>query len=128
MKFVSLEKNDDGSINHIKVEVLPDFKDKLKGHIHWVSKENSINATLNLYDVHFIEENVGKLGDKWRTAINPKSLIVKENAKIWNIHKNAKPDDRFQFERCGYFVITDKSDPKKGKFIFNRVVELKESK
>jgi glutaminyl-tRNA synthetase len=74
---------------------LPDFSEKLKGHIHWVSKENSLNAKVNLYDVHFNEINVGRLKDKWREAINPNSLIIKENAKVWNIHKNAKVDDRF---------------------------------
>ena len=37
IKFESIEKNADGSINHVKVMVLNDFTDKLKGHIHWVS-------------------------------------------------------------------------------------------
>lgn len=95
LKFVSIEKNADGSINHVKVEILPDFTAKLKGHIHWVSKENSINVKLNLYDVHFKSINVGALGDKWREDINEDSLIVKNNAKIWNIHKKANVDDRF---------------------------------
>ena len=63
MKFVSLEKNNDGSINHVKVEVLPDFTEKLKGHIHWVSKENSVNVELHLYDILFTAKNVGELGD-----------------------------------------------------------------
>lgn len=128
LKFVSLEKNSDGSINHVKVEILPDFSEKLKGHIHWVSKENSLNVQLNLYDVHFKSLNVGALADKWREDINPDSLIVKNNAKIWNIHKKACVDDRFQFERLGYFVINEKSNPKIGKFEFNRIVELKVSK
>jgi hypothetical protein len=55
-------------------------------------------------------------------------LVVKNNAKIWDMHKKNKLDDRFQFERCGYFVIDEGSDPKNGKFILNRIVELKESK
>jgi glutaminyl-tRNA synthetase len=83
---------------------------------------------LNLYDVHFKSINVGGLGDKWREDINEDSLIVKNNAKIWNIHKKANIDDRFQFERLGYFVINENSNPKKGKYEFNRIVELKASK
>jgi len=60
--------------------------------------------------------------------MNPESLVVRPNARIWNLHKNAKVDDRFQFERVGYFVVNESSNPKKGKFILNRIVELKESK
>ena len=126
IKLVSVEKNPDGSINHLKVEALPDYELKLKGNIHWVSKENSLDAVCNLYSVHFLVEAPSK--DKWIEEINPNSLIVKPNAKIWKLHKNIKVDDRFQFERVGFFVLNDKSNPKKGKFNFNRIVELKESK
>jgi hypothetical protein len=51
-----------------------------------------------------------------------------KSAKMWKLHKNAKVDDRFQFERSGYFVINEQSNPAKGKFFLNRIVELKESK
>ena len=47
---------------------------------------------------------------------------------MWNFHKKNKLDDRFQFERVGYFVINEDSNPKKGIFNLNRIVELKESK
>jgi glutaminyl-tRNA synthetase len=53
VKLVEVVKNDDGSVQHAKVEILHDFKDKLKGVIHWVSKEHSLDATLNLYSVLF---------------------------------------------------------------------------
>jgi len=95
VKLVSIERNDDGSINHIKVEILPDHKEKLKGYIHWVSKDHSMTVTCNLYSVLFTTENVGKAGDKWREYINPNSLVVKNNVKMWDFHKNAKIDDRF---------------------------------
>ncbi len=51
--------------------------------------------TANLYSTLFLEENVVKLGDKWLEALNPDSLVVKKNAKIWNLHKNVKVNDRF---------------------------------
>jgi len=49
VEFVSIEKNADGSINHVKVKALPDATEKLKGVLHWVSKENSLTVTCNLY-------------------------------------------------------------------------------
>jgi len=128
IKLVGVEKNADGSINHAKVEILPEYKEKVKGYLHWVSESHSMTATVNLYQVHFLVEDLKKYGDKWLDQINPNSLIVKNNAKLWNLHKNTKIDSRFQFERVGYFVVTEQSDPKKGIYNLNRIVELKESK
>lgn len=95
IKLVSIEKNGDGSINHVKVEVLPDYKEKLKGYIHWVSKEHSLTATCNLYAVHFLVEDIKKAGEKWLDMINPDSLVVKSEAKVWKSMKNCKHEDRF---------------------------------
>jgi glutaminyl-tRNA synthetase len=95
VKFVSAEKNADGSLNHVKVEILPDYAEKLKGYLQWVSKEHSVNVTANLYAVHFLIEDIKKAGDKWLDYINPESLVVKSNAKIWDMHKKNKVDDRF---------------------------------
>lgn len=53
IKLVSVEKDAQGAVTKAKVEILPEFKDKLKGYIHWVSKENSLNVTCNLYSVLF---------------------------------------------------------------------------
>ena len=128
IKLLSVEKNADGTINHAKVEILPDHAEKVKGFLHWVSEKHAMNVTLNLFEVHFIIEDIKKAGDKWLDMVNPNSHVVKNNAKMWNLHKNSKIDDRFQFERLGYFVINEKSDPKKGIYNLNRIVELKESK
>jgi len=74
---------------------LPDHKEKLKGYIQWVSKEHSMTVTANLYAVHFTIEDIKKAEDKWLEFVNPDSLIVKSDAKMWNIHKKNKVDDRF---------------------------------
>ena len=124
----SIEKNGDGSIKVVKVEVLPDYDKKLKGYIHWVSKDCALNVTMNLYSVLFKLDNVMKAGDKWLDHLNPESLVVKTNSKIWNLHKNDPIESRYQFERLGYFMIDKDSNPKKGKIVMNRIVELKESK
>jgi len=54
-----------------------------------------VTVTANLYAVHFLIEDIKKAGDKWLDYINPESLVVKENAKIWDMHKKNKVDDRF---------------------------------
>ena len=128
VQLKSVEKNADGSISHVKVEIVPNCEEKLKGVIHWVSKENSLNVTCNLYGLHFLIEDIKKAEDKWLDHLNPDSLIVRSQAKVWNLQKNAKIDSRYQFERVGYFVLSEASDIKKGKFIYNRIVELKASK
>jgi len=87
IKFVSVEKNADGSINHVKVEIVPEHPEKLKGFIHWVSKDHSFTATLNLYAVHFLIEDIKKAGDSWLDCINPESLVVKSNSKLWDFHR-----------------------------------------
>lgn len=95
VKLVSVEKNADGSINHLKVEILPDYDQKLKGYIHWVSKEHSMEVVCNLYAVLFLMDDIKKAGDKWLEYMNPDSLVVCNKARMWNLHKNAKIDDRF---------------------------------
>jgi len=128
VQLKSIEKNPDGSISHVKVAIVPNCEEKLKGVIHWVSKENSLNVTCNLYGLHFLIEDIKKAEDKWLDHINPDSLIVRSQAKVWNLQKNAKIDTRYQFERVGYFVLSEASDIKKGKYVYNRIVELKASK
>ena len=57
--------------------------------------------------------------------------MVKPNAKVWKNIETAKAADKFQFERLAYYVIDEKDNRKEqfeGKLVFNRIVELKESK
>ena len=69
--------------------------------------------------------------DEWEEHINPDSLIEKRNAKVWkNVSTSAKEYDRYQFERLAFYVV-DRDSRKVsvgGKIVFNRIVELKESK
>jgi len=58
--------------------------------------------------------------------MNPEALVIKnKSAYVWNLHKNAKVLDRFQFERVGFFAVD--SDSVGSNLVFNRIVELKES-
>jgi glutaminyl-tRNA synthetase len=93
VKLLEVVKKADGSIDFIRVEALTDYKEKLKGYIHWVSEEHSIDAELRLYSYLFDCEEVKD--EDWEQHINPDSLVVKTNAKIWKNLENVQIYDRF---------------------------------
>jgi len=101
---------------------------KIKGTIHWVSANHAIVAEVRLYDHLFTAENPGddSDGSDFKEKINPDSLIPLKGCKIEKIFANAKPGNRFQFMRHGYFCI-DAIDSKPGAFVFNRIVSLKDT-
>ncbi len=96
---------------------------KVKGTIHWVSADHSINAEVRLYDRLFSVEDPG--GDNWKEFINPRSLEVLKTCKVESSLAAAKPQDRFQFERLGYFCVDIES--KEGSLAFNRAVTLRDT-
>ncbi|MFA6924189.1 MAG: glutamine--tRNA ligase/YqeY domain fusion protein [Bacteroidales bacterium] len=99
---------------------------KVQGTLHWVSLANCIEAEVHLYDRLFIKENSDDVeeGKDYKTNINPNSLkIVK--AFVEPSLKNAKPMEKYQFERIGYFCV-DK-DSKSDKLVFNRTATLKDT-
>ena len=98
---------------------------KVKGTIHWVSAPQAIGAEVRLYDRLFtVEDPAGE--NNFKEFINPDSLQIVENAKLEPFLKNAKPGDRFQFERQGYFCV-DYKYTTQNKIVFNRTVTLKDS-
>jgi glutaminyl-tRNA synthetase len=99
---------------------------KVKSTIHWVSAQEAIPVEVRLYDKLFTVENpniVPENGD-FMMYLNPKSLEIIQ-AKAEPSLANAKPGDRYQFERLGYFCA-DKSSSA-GRLIFNRTVELRDA-
>lgn len=100
---------------------------KVKGTIHWVSVEHGLDAEVRLYDVMFENEDPSDVpeGKDWKDMINPNALLTKQ-AKLEPSLKTAKPGDRFQFERNGYFVV-DTKDSTDENPVFNRTVTLKSS-
>ncbi|HEY9868077.1 MAG TPA: glutamine--tRNA ligase/YqeY domain fusion protein [Candidatus Obscuribacterales bacterium] len=100
---------------------------KVKGTIHWVSARHAVDAEVRLYDRLLSEEAppTGKDSD-FLKAINPNSLKVLTGCKLERSLGEAKPGERFQFERQGYFVA-DVKDSKPGSLVFNRIVSLKDS-
>lgn len=99
---------------------------KVKGIVHWVSAEQSIPITVNLYDRLFNDPNPGGHKDKdFLEFLNPNSLTVIENCRAEPSLANAKQGEAFQFERVGYFCLDKGSQS--DKLIFNRSVSLKDS-
>lgn len=100
---------------------------KVKATLHWVSARHAIEAEVRLYDHLFIKENPNDVeeGKDFTDYINPKSLEVLTSCKLEPSLIEAKPGDRFQFERLGYFCV-DIIDSTIGKPVFNRIVTLKD--
>ncbi|MDP3621872.1 MAG: glutamine--tRNA ligase/YqeY domain fusion protein [Polynucleobacter sp.] len=98
---------------------------KVKGNIHWVSAKHALAAEVRLYD-HLFTDPHPDSGDKnFLDYINPASKNV-ITAYVEPTLADVAAEDRFQFERHGYFVA-DAIDSKPGKLIFNRAVGLKDS-
>lgn len=98
---------------------------KVKGTIQWVSARHAISAEVRLYDRLFTVEAPGAETD-FIAHLNPNSLQVLSNCQLEPVLANAKSEERFQFERQGYFFV-DPLDSKPGKPVFNRIVTLKDS-
>lgn len=97
---------------------------KVKGTIHWLSAKYAEDTTVMMYDRLFTEENMNDLpeGKSYIDFLNPESAVKVENAKIEPALAEAKPGEKFQFVRIGYF-----SKDTKNENTFNRVVSLKGS-
>ncbi|HEV7282765.1 MAG TPA: glutamine--tRNA ligase/YqeY domain fusion protein [Pirellulaceae bacterium] len=100
---------------------------KVKGTIHWVHALTAVDAEVRLYDHLLSIESLGDVpeGEDWRKFINPESLKILKGAKLEPSLSSARPEDRFQFERTGYFCL-DK-DSRDGALVFNRAVSLRDS-
>jgi glutaminyl-tRNA synthetase len=102
-------------------------KRKVKSTIHWVSAEHAIEAEVRLYDNLFSNPDPGDVpeGQDFTANLNPNSLKIVSNAKVEPSLDKAKPGDRYQFERLGYFCVDPDSTP--AKLVFNRTVALKDT-
>ena len=100
---------------------------KVKGTLHWVSARHCKDAEVRLYDRLFAVENPSAETDKdFRELLNPDSLKVITNAKVEPyLAQIAKPEDKFQFQRIGYFCVD--LDSTAEHLVFNRTIGLKDS-
>ena len=98
---------------------------KVKGVIHWVSAEHSVEAEVRLYEPLFTQPNPAA-SENFEEVINPDSLQVLVNSRVEASLANSEPEARYQFERTGYFVV-DRVDSKPGRPVFNRTVTLRDT-
>ena len=98
---------------------------KIKGTIHWVSAQHALQAEVRLYDYLLTTDEKGNLPEDFIGALNPKSLIVVENALIEPSVRWTAAGTHYQFLRLGYFVVDPDTTPEK--LVFNRVVSLKDT-
>ena len=135
VKCTGVDQNDDGSVKEIHAEAdlvsgngNPADGRKIKGTIHWLSAKDAVDTTVMLYDRLFTLEDLSKAETDengnalYFNYLNPESLIKVEHAKVEPSLADAKPGDRFQFVRTGYFCKDSKYEN-----TFNRIVSLKDS-
>lgn len=133
VKCTGCKKDEQGNITEVYAEYdpqtksgMPEANRKVKGTIHWVSVPHSEDAEVRLYDRLFmVEDPAGEKDKDFRELMNPDSLIVKKGCKVEACLKDAKPLDRFQFQRIGYFNVD--ADSTGNWLVFNRTVALKDS-
>ena len=127
-------KDADGNITEIHCTYDPDTLSgtpgsmrKVKGTLHWVSARHCKDAEVRLYDRLFAVENPSAETEKdFRELLNPDSLKVLPHAKIEPyLAQIAKPEDKFQFQRIGYFCVDP--DSTADHLVFNRTITLKDS-
>jgi glutaminyl-tRNA synthetase len=100
---------------------------KVKSTMHWVSAAHAISAEIRLYDKLFTKADPYDLeeGQDVLDNLNPNSLEILTGAKLEPSLASAKLEDRFQFERVGYFCLDPDATP--DKLVFNRTLALKDS-
>jgi len=100
---------------------------KVKSTLHWVSASHALNAEVRLYDHLFTKERPEDAaeGEDFRSNLNPQSLQVLSDCMVEPGLKDAKPFDRIQFERLGYFCVD--ADTTADRPVINRTVTLRDT-
>ncbi|MBE6609433.1 MAG: glutamine--tRNA ligase/YqeY domain fusion protein [Ruminococcaceae bacterium] len=130
VKCNEIVKNDDGSIKEIRCTADLEAANgnpldgrKIKGTIHWLSEQGASKCTVKLYDRLFTIENTGDIPEDktYDDYLNAESVVTLDNALVENSLVDAKPEEKFQFVRTGYFCADSKYPN-----TFNRIVTLKD--
>lgn len=130
IKCDDFKKDNNGNVVELYCTYFPESKSgsdssgiSVKGVIHWVSAASALPVEVRRYDRLFNTEDMGSIEDDFKNHINPDSLKV-QTAYAEPDMKNAKPEDRFQFMRTGYFCL-DK-DSTQDKLVFNQTTTLRD--
>lgn len=131
IKCENVIKDADGNVTELHCTYDPETKSgsgftgrKVKGTIHWVEATQAVPAEFRLYEPLILDEQAEE-GESFLDNINPKSLEAVQGF-VENNMQDAKPQDKFQFFRHGYFNVDPKHSTE-GRPVFNRIVSLKSS-
>ena len=125
------KKDENGNVVEVYATYDPDSRGgdpadgrKVKGTIHWVSAAHAVDAEVRLYDKLFTEANMNAIpeGSDYKDYLNPDSVVVRKGCKLEEALADAKPGDKFQFVRTGFFTPDSKNPG-----VYNRVVTLRDS-
>lgn len=126
---IDVVKNEKGEVVELHCTYDPETRGgnapdgrKVKGAIHWVSANHALKAEARLYDRLFNKENPED--EDFAAHLNPNSLEV-VTCFVEPSLADAKPQERYQFERIGYFCVDKDSSP--GNLVFNRIVTLRDT-
>ena len=126
MEYAGVDLDENGEAKVVHVNYIEDSqsggsraKEKAKGVIQYVDAKTAVDVTLRSYD-YLLLDGEGDFNER----INPQTITVSK-AKVEPFIAMAKPYDRFQFMRVGYFMMS--KDSKDGELIFNNIVNLKDS-
>jgi len=125
-------KDADGRVTEVQATVVPDTKSgtpgadtvKVKAAITWVGVADGVAAEVRLYDRLFTDAHPDAGGKDFLASLNPDSKKV-VTAYVEPSLAAAVPDQKFQFERHGYFVA-DQKDHAPGKPVFNKITGMKD--
>ena len=131
VRCTGVEKDAAGKVTTVRCTYDPETKSglpgaerKVKGVIHWVSARHAATAEIRLYDR--LVSVPSPSGDAWKKELNPDSVQLLIDCKLEPSLVAAGAEERFQFERQGYFCV-DFKESQPGKPVFNRTVTLRDS-
>ena len=126
------ETDEDGNVTVVHATYDPETKSgsgftgrKVKGTIHWVAADTAAKAEVRLYE-NIVDEEKGVYNEDGSINVNPNSLTILKECYMEPALKEAKPGDKFQFMRTGFFCV-DTKDTTAEHMVFNRIVSLKSS-
>ncbi|MCU0685207.1 MAG: glutamine--tRNA ligase/YqeY domain fusion protein [Polyangiaceae bacterium] len=124
-------KNDAGEVVELRCSYDPATRGgaaaegkRVAGTIHWVSAATALAAEVRLYDRLFVAESPGAGDAEFAAELNPRSLET-VHALVEPSLAAARPGERFQFERLGFFAVDPDSEG--GRLVFNRTVTLRDT-
>lgn len=131
IKCENVIKDASGNVTELQCTYVPESRSgsdtsgiQVKGTLHWVSALHAITIQTRLYDRLFKVEDLSQAEGDFKDYINPDSLKVLDKVYAEPALNEAKPEDRFQFLRTGYFCLD--RDSTKDTLIFNRTVTLRD--